>query len=81
MELLIGVVVGFVLGYGVREAMSRRRRVRARREREHKGPRRKRQAPKSAASLRRGDTSIEVQSPAIATIASTTIATPIINRF
>jgi hypothetical protein len=33
MQLLIGVVVGFVLGYGVREAMSRRRRERARRER------------------------------------------------
>jgi NhaP-type Na+/H+ or K+/H+ antiporter len=32
MELLIGVVVGFVLGYGVRSAMSRYRRTRARRE-------------------------------------------------
>jgi hypothetical protein len=28
MEFLIGVVVGFVLGYGVREAMSRYRRSR-----------------------------------------------------
>jgi hypothetical protein len=33
MEFLIGVVVGFVLGYGVREAMSRYRRARARRQR------------------------------------------------
>jgi hypothetical protein len=32
MEFLIGVVVGFVLGYGVREALSRHRRARARRE-------------------------------------------------
>src|SRR5512143_2904908 len=30
MELLIGVIVGFVLGYGVRSAMSRYRRARAR---------------------------------------------------
>jgi hypothetical protein len=33
MEFLIGVVVGFVLGYGVREGMSRYRRARARRQR------------------------------------------------
>jgi hypothetical protein len=32
MELLIGVLVGFGLGYGVREAMSRYRRARARRQ-------------------------------------------------
>jgi hypothetical protein len=32
MEFLLGVVVGFALGYGVREAISRRRRARARRE-------------------------------------------------
>jgi NhaP-type Na+/H+ or K+/H+ antiporter len=38
MEFLIGVVVGFVLGYGVREAMSRYRRSHSRREREHEGP-------------------------------------------
>jgi NhaP-type Na+/H+ or K+/H+ antiporter len=34
MEFLIGVVVGFALGYGVRSLMSRYRRARARRERE-----------------------------------------------
>ena len=33
MELLIGVVVGFGLGYGVRSVISRHRRERARRER------------------------------------------------
>jgi hypothetical protein len=38
MEFLLGVVVGFALGYGVREAMLRYRRARARREREHEGP-------------------------------------------
>jgi NhaP-type Na+/H+ or K+/H+ antiporter len=32
MELVIGVVVGFVLGYGARAVMSRHRRARARRE-------------------------------------------------
>jgi hypothetical protein len=32
MEFLLGVVIGFALGYGVREAISRRRRARARRE-------------------------------------------------
>jgi len=32
MELLIGVVVGFVLGYGIRPAMSRYRRAYAGRE-------------------------------------------------
>jgi hypothetical protein len=45
MEFLIGVVVGFVLGYGVREAMSRYRRSRSRREREHEGHRRETAAP------------------------------------
>jgi len=38
MDLLLGVVVGFVLGYGVRSLMSRYRRARTRREREHVGP-------------------------------------------
>ena len=33
MELLIGVVVGFGLGFGVRSFISRHRRERARRER------------------------------------------------
>ena len=33
MEFMVGAVVGFVLGFGVREAMSRYRRARARRER------------------------------------------------
>jgi hypothetical protein len=37
MEFLLGVVVGFALGYGVREAISRRRRARARRERGNGG--------------------------------------------
>jgi hypothetical protein len=34
MDFLIGVVLGFVLGYGGLEAMSRDRRARARREKE-----------------------------------------------
>jgi hypothetical protein len=38
MEFLLGVFVGFALGYGIREAMSRYRRERARREREYGGP-------------------------------------------
>jgi hypothetical protein len=38
MELLIAVVVGFVFGYGVREAMSRHRRALARRVRERGYP-------------------------------------------
>jgi hypothetical protein len=37
MEFLLGVVVGFALGYGVREAISRRRRARARRESGYQG--------------------------------------------
>jgi NhaP-type Na+/H+ or K+/H+ antiporter len=37
MEFLIGVVVGLVLGYGAREAMSRYRRARARRQRRYTG--------------------------------------------
>jgi hypothetical protein len=37
MELLIGVVVGFGLGYGIRSAMSRYRRAHARRERGFRG--------------------------------------------
>jgi len=37
MELLIGVVVGFGLGYGVRSAMLRYRRAHARRERGFRG--------------------------------------------
>ena len=32
MEFLLGAVVGFALSYGVREAISRRRRTRARRQ-------------------------------------------------
>jgi hypothetical protein len=37
MDFLIGVVLGFVLGYGGLEAMSRDRRARARREKEMMG--------------------------------------------
>jgi hypothetical protein len=37
MELLVGVVVGFVLGYGARSVISRNRRERARRERGYTG--------------------------------------------
>jgi len=36
MDYLICVVIGFVLGYGVREAISRHRRARVRRERRNK---------------------------------------------